>query len=189
MEGVTKTKTSKEDLVHCYGVVVSFTAPKAMPKGKASKYMASYFLADPSMPYSVVTNVCLNVFADSLDQLPVVQAAGDIIRCHRVKINEWNGLQLVGTLKQAKKGHFSNAAFVTFHAKFDPATGLHPLPKSAAAAAASSGSGQAKAAEEKEKARVKVRKATSGISRRVSPARLVGCLDHDLWDVHSSSPT
>ena len=60
----TKAKTTKDDLVSCYGVVLSYTAPKALAKGKASRYMQSYFLADPSMPYAVTTNVCLNVFAE-----------------------------------------------------------------------------------------------------------------------------
>ncbi len=168
-DGGAKDKVTKDDLISCYGVVLSHTTVKELPKGRASKFMASLFIADPSMPYSVATNVCLNIFADSLDQIPVVQAAGDIIRCHRVKVQNWNGLQLVGTMKAAKRGNFSNAAFVTFHSKFDPTTGLPPQ----LAAAGDSGEG--------------ARRASSSIKRRMSAKGLVQSLNPELWDVHSSS--
>ena len=117
--GTDSYKIGKNDLIYTYGVILSYTLPKELPAGRSSKFMASYFIADPSMPFSVATNVCLNIFADSLAQMPVVHAAGDIIRCHRVKVNYWNGLQLVGTMKDPVSmpatGTYFNHSFFLYH--------------------------------------------------------------------------
>ena len=130
-EGATRKKDTaqSQEKINCYGVVVSFTQPKEL-HNKASKYMASYFIVDPTMPYNATSaSVCLNIFADELSQLPKVYSAGDILRCHRVKVNFWNGLQLVGTIhgeKSGVRGKMQGSSFVTFHGKFDPSTGLLP---------------------------------------------------------------
>ena len=86
-----------------------------------SKYSASYFLADPSQPESFETNVNLQVFGDKLDDFPVVRSVGDVLRCHRVNAQFYNGLQLVAPSPRRGK---SNPSFVTIHRKFDPTTGL-----------------------------------------------------------------
>ncbi len=106
-----------------YGVIVSFSLPKRLNRvGKQfSKYSASYFLADPSQPESFETNVNLQVFGDKLDDFPVVRSVGDVLRCHRVNAQFYNGLQLVAP--SPRKGK-SNPGFVTIHRKFNPTTGL-----------------------------------------------------------------
>lgn len=101
-----------------YGVVISFTQPK-LCTGKAAKYnkyQASYFLADPSRDETFESNVNMNVFGNSLDDFPYVRSVGDVLRCHRVTAQFYQGLQLCGPKNQCK--------FVTFHRKTDPTTGL-----------------------------------------------------------------
>lgn len=104
--------------VDTYGVVVSFTQPREITgKGrKYNKYVASYFLADPSQKESFEANVNLNVFGNTLEEFPFVRSVGDVLRCHRINAQFYNGLQLIGPVNQSK--------FVTFHRKFDPTTGL-----------------------------------------------------------------
>jgi len=125
-----KATSISQEKINCYGVVVSYTQPKEL-HNKASKYMASYFIVDPTLPYNATSAaICLNIFADELSQLPIVHSAGDILRCHRVKVNFWNGLQLVGTIygeNASVKSKTNGSSFVTFHGKFDPSTGLLPV--------------------------------------------------------------
>ena len=106
-----------------YGVVVSYSLPKKLNRvGKQfSKYSASYFLADPSQPESFEANVNLQVFGDKLEDFPIIRSVGDVLRCHRVNAQYYNGLQLVAP--SPRKGR-SNPGFVTVHRKFDPTTGL-----------------------------------------------------------------
>ncbi len=109
-----------------YGVVVSYSLPKKLNRvGKQfSKYCASYFLADPSQPESFEANVNLQVFGDKLEDFPIIRSVGDVLRCHRVNAQYYNGLQLVAP--SPRKGR-SNPGFVTVHRKFDPTTGLQSV--------------------------------------------------------------
>jgi hypothetical protein len=77
-----------------YGVILSYTLPKALSKTASNKYMVSYFLADPSLHFSTKSHICLNVFGDRIEDFPVVHSVGDVIRCHRVEMQNWNGLQV-----------------------------------------------------------------------------------------------
>ena len=168
-----KTVPQAQDKINCYGIVVSYTRPKEL-HNKASKYMASYFMVDPTKPYtSTTTAVCLNVFANEISQLPVVYSAGDILRCHRVKANFWNGLQLVGTIhgdKAGVKSSMRGSSFVTFHSKFDPTTGLLPIDT-----------------EDIERVEVHSFKDGSAIPRRASSAKAEEILGQHYFDVQSTS--
>mmetsp|Transcript_1705 Transcript_1705/g.1763 ORF Transcript_1705/g.1763 Transcript_1705/m.1763 type:complete len:668 (-) Transcript_1705:332-2335(-) len=109
--------------MNIYAIVVAFTQPRLTRK--QDQYFVSMLLTDESLlvneepapqqqnkkggtslssslPHQQQTPeafVSLNMFAklDDLDTFPKVRQAGDILRAHRVKVQEWNGeVQLNG---------------------------------------------------------------------------------------------
>jgi len=110
-----------DDTVSVYAVVLSSTAPKRTERGD---WMVTLHIIDESLPTTTTINptnendgnadnapgaestargtvhvpsITLLVFSHDKAKLPVVRFAGDVIRAHRVVLQEWsNEIQLVG---------------------------------------------------------------------------------------------
>ena len=104
-----------DDAVNVYGVALSSSAPKLSKRGD---WCLTIHLIDESLPELIdsvdnnanrvgannvestrntsVPSVTLLIFSRDISRLPIVRHAGDIVRAHRVRIEEWNGLQLCG---------------------------------------------------------------------------------------------
>jgi hypothetical protein len=98
-----QTKTSKPDdysergdcIVNLYGVVLGFGSPS---KTKRGDWMVGIALVDETLPLENEQNrvldsvhtVNINIFAKSLQDLPDIRYAGDVLRMHRVRLQTWN---------------------------------------------------------------------------------------------------
>lgn len=149
--------------MNIYAIVVAFTQPRLTRK--QDQYFVSILLTDESLlvneepapqqqnkkgtaslssslPHQQQTPeafVSLNMFAklDDLDTFPKVRQAGDILRAHRVKVQEWNGeVQLNGHSRMSsylvlrpKNANKSSNAAATVTPSAAPTTN-HSLPRS-----------------------------------------------------------
>jgi len=85
---------SDEEKVNVFAVILGANPPRQVRNGS---WMVSLTLIDESCsdPGSAVV---LNVFNDDTRKLPICAKAGDVVRCHRVKAQMWEGsVQLLGT--------------------------------------------------------------------------------------------
>ena len=81
--------------VNIFGIVKYFQPPKHVKK--TGQYNALYTVIDPSLGELIENGARCNLFAAQKEMLPDAQI-GDIIRFHRLKIDEFNGrLQLKAT--------------------------------------------------------------------------------------------
>lgn len=91
-------------LVNVYGVVLGFGSPA---QTKTGDWMVGIALVDETLPLAepdpatklveFVHTVNLNIFAKHREDLPDLRCAGDVLRAHRVKLQEWNDeMQLLG---------------------------------------------------------------------------------------------
>jgi hypothetical protein len=88
--------------VNLYGVVLGFGSPS---KTKRGDWMVGIALVDETLPLENEQNrvldsvhtVNINIFAKSLQDLPDIRYAGDVLRMHRVRLQRWNDeMQLMG---------------------------------------------------------------------------------------------
>jgi Telomeric single stranded DNA binding POT1/CDC13 len=86
------------ELVGLYGVVLGFGAPRRTKRGD---WIVSATLVDEIPPLDdgspELVTVTINMFHSDRNRLPDLRYAGDVIRIHRAKVEEFKGeIQLVG---------------------------------------------------------------------------------------------
>jgi hypothetical protein len=93
--------------VNLYAVVVGFGSPS---KTKRGDWMVGIALVDETLPLESEQNkmldsvhtININIFAKTLQDLPDIRYAGDVLRVHRVRLQKWNDeMQLMGMRKSS----------------------------------------------------------------------------------------
>jgi len=92
-------------VVNVFGVVIGFGIPYLTTRGQ---WIMSVHLVDESLPLAAdeglgveepVRSISINIFAEERSALPDLSRGGDVLRLHRVHIQDFNGdIQLVGRL-------------------------------------------------------------------------------------------
>lgn len=90
--------TKVKCIVNVFAVVIGFGSPAMTKRGE---WMMSVALVDDSLPLDdeedSLKTVNVNIFAKDKLYLPKIRFGGDVLRLHRVQVQEWNeNLQLLG---------------------------------------------------------------------------------------------
>jgi hypothetical protein len=80
---------------HFYGIILEATYPHK--SFKTNKFICTLKIADPYQPINeegIIQHCTLVLFANKMEDLPISQRVGDIIRVHRATLTEFHGLKV-----------------------------------------------------------------------------------------------